>query len=350
MKKKNLYQGLIAILISITSMVLLSPKGVNLGNILDQVKNPSFLFLAALSFLCFILMEAWSFKYILKLQGLSLKLGRSYGYSLVDYFFSSLSPGGSAGQPAQLYYMSQDKIGIGQALMSLIVFNTIYHLAMVVFALVSQISLYHVFLTFPLRIRLVMAYGVLMQLGLTIFQGSLMISQKRVPALVQAFMKKMRDWKIPILKNISEEKVSQNMDQYKANGAYFKKRPEKLLPIFMGQIFLLIFSYSIAYFIYRSLGYDHLSYMKTVEMQSQLIIATESLPLPGGVGASEDFFYQVYQAYVPQNAAFTWMILTRAFTYYFGLFLGFISLMILSLKPYQVKKSIEEFHEEEVPD
>lgn len=341
-KKRTKIQATLAISISLVTIFLLNPKGTSLREIFSNISHYEFLFCAGGFFLFFILMEALTFQYIFKLQGLSVPLKRTYGYSLVDYFFSAASPGGSAGQPGQLYYMSQDEIPLAACMMGLVVFNTMYHLAMVVIGILAHGFYKELFLNLPFRIQLLMNLGLLIQVFFTIFQGGLMVSQKKVPRVILGFLRKMKERKVIFFRKIDEEAAKKTMVQYGKYGGYFKENPQKLFPIFLMNMFLLVFSYGISYFVYRSLGHQDLNFIKTIALQSQLVVSMESLPLPGGVGAAEDIFFNVYQGYVPQDAAFTWMILTRLLTYYFGLALGLVAVLLLGAKTYKVKEKSKE--------
>lgn len=338
MKKRTIFQGFLASLISLATIYFLTPRGTSLFTVFSHVRLPKFLILAGIFFLFFLLMEALTYRYIFKLQGLEIPLTRTYGYSLVDYFFSSISPGGSAGQPGQLYYMNRDQIPLASSMMGLVVFNTSYHLAMVVMGLFAHLSHRDLFSNLPSKVTALMVYGILIQVFLALFQGSVMVSQKKVPHFVLAFLQKMKAWKVPFLKRVNLDAAQRSMEGYARYGAYFKKNPQKLLPILLMNILLLVFSYAISYFVYRSLGYKTLTFLKSIALQSQLVVATEGLPLPGGVGAAEGVFYRVYQGYVPEDIAFFWMILTRLLTYYLGLGLGMISLVFLSAKPYRAQR------------
>ena len=338
MKKRTIFQGFLASLISLATIYFLTPRGTSLFTVFSQVKFPAFLVLAGLSFLLFLLMEALNYHYIFKIQGLKIPWTRTYGYSLVDYFFSSISPGGSAGQPGQLYYMNRDQIPLASSMMGLVVFNTGYHLAMVVMGLFAQLAYRDLFSNLPSRVKALMVYGIVIQVFLAFFQGSVMVSQKKVPHFVLAFLRKMKAWKVPFLKKVNLDAAKRSMEDSASYGAYFKKNPQKLLPILLMNILLLVFSYAISYFVYRSLGYRALDFLKSLALQSQLVVATEGLPLPGGVGAAEGVFYRVYQGYVPEDVAFFWMVLTRLLTYYLGLILGLFTLIFLSARPYQTQK------------
>ena len=64
-------------------------------------------------------------KSILKALNHKITIVRGMFYSIVEFFFSGITPSSTGGQPIQLYYMSKDKIPMRKSYITLLL-NTIY--------------------------------------------------------------------------------------------------------------------------------------------------------------------------------------------------------------------------------
>lgn len=61
-----------------------------------------------------------------------MTLGQSVRYTLLDFYFSAITPCAPAVSPAQLYFMQKDGIAVGSASLAILLFNMTYHVAAVV--------------------------------------------------------------------------------------------------------------------------------------------------------------------------------------------------------------------------
>ena len=73
---------------------------------------------------------------ILKTMGYRLKPLQALKYSMIGFYFSSITPSSSGGQPAQVYFMKKDNIEVGHSSLSLLVMVMFYQIAMLGSALV----------------------------------------------------------------------------------------------------------------------------------------------------------------------------------------------------------------------
>ena len=67
---------------------------------------------------------------------------RNIKYALIGFFFSSVTPAASGGQPMQIYYMHKDKISISNSTLTLLINLTSMQIITISFALVSLIFNY----------------------------------------------------------------------------------------------------------------------------------------------------------------------------------------------------------------
>lgn len=124
-------------LIAITFYFLL--RGQNSRELWQAVRGARVSFIAiAIGCMCvFLLCEGIATWQCLRLFGCRNKLSRNIFYALVGFFFSSVTPSASGGQPMQLYYMHRDTIAVPTATLALLVQFSVFQCVTIAFAAVG---------------------------------------------------------------------------------------------------------------------------------------------------------------------------------------------------------------------
>ncbi|MDO5754853.1 MAG: lysylphosphatidylglycerol synthase transmembrane domain-containing protein [Tissierellia bacterium] len=315
-----------------------NPK--EMGRVLQRTDH-RFLILAFLSFLAYLFFEAISYRYLLKKFHYPISIRRSWAYAFVDYFFSIITPGGSGGQPGQLYFMLRDGISPGACMMSLFPFNMVYHICL------ATMSLFFVFhpASEPVRrslLRPFIVYGIGAQLFFVILLMLFTFSENKVLKMVKKLFSFIG--KIPLLKRLTkyEERLDRSMGEYQECTVELKKEPLVFIYLIPMIFMMLICSYSIPYWVYRALGYDQLNFIEILAIQTLIIVAVESVPIPGSLGITEAGMLDVLSKITNPSGAFTWMFLNRVSTLYFGLLLGGIVLTTMKKRVIERENPLEE--------
>lgn len=308
-----------------------------------------YLILATLSFILYLLSETLAFRYLLSVNGFKIPLGRIFGYTLHDYFFSTITPGGSGGQPGQFYAMQRDNIQPAYCLTTLFTFNAVYHVAMLVIALWAMImGATQMVATIP-AMKWLTAYGIGAQVIFVMLLTALLLAQDLVPKAIFFIFNGLR--RIPLLNKLCccEEKLQHQCDAYQNNVTLIKKNPAVFLKTLVYILPMLLFLYAIPYYLYRGLGYHQLSFWQMIAIQSVAVIALESVPIPGSVGVGELSLTAVYALIIPLPQAFVLMFLTRALHLYVGLLLSGIGVMMMKAKPVFIEnKSLKKLKENKI--
>ena len=111
--------ALFAGLIALTFYILL--RGQNLSELLAVLRGvrARWLILAAGCMCVFLLCEAANLRRCLHLFGCRCTVPQAVRYALTGFFFSSVTPSASGGQPMQLYYMHRDGISASRGVLAL---------------------------------------------------------------------------------------------------------------------------------------------------------------------------------------------------------------------------------------
>ena len=119
---RTLLNGLFFIvLIALTYHLIFKDQDIN--NLLSIIKSTNKLFLLSgiMCILVFFFLEAYNVKKLLEALGDKISVFKSLKYTFIGYFFSSITPAASGGQPVEIYYMTKDKVNGAKATVSLLI-------------------------------------------------------------------------------------------------------------------------------------------------------------------------------------------------------------------------------------
>ena len=262
MKSKNtIIRAILVFLFSIGVIFFIKSK-IGADDAFDVIKKIAPVFLAAciLTMFMFFLLEAISYKYLLKIQGYDVSFKRCFGYTFTDYFFSMISPGGSLGQPLQYHTMRTDNIDSLTTINSLLSFNWIYHLSMVIiffvamiFGLVGRIASISEF-------KYLVIYGIACQLILVIGIGFLMFNSDLAAGVIKFFNSIFSKFKILRRFSKSEEDIAKTIEEHKNFGKFLINNKKVFVKLLCISIPMLLFSFAIPAILYKSFGLNSVSY------------------------------------------------------------------------------------------
>ena len=234
------------------------------------------------------------------------------------FYFSGITPSATGGQPAELYYMSKDKIPIRKSYITLLL-NTIYFKLVLIILAIAVIVLKpeYVFNYSEIYIFFFIL-GFIVDIGMTTICYMMIFKQKYIKSMLKLIIKISE--KTKILKNktskINEKEVLKN---YSEELVYIKSNKGKIFISFLITFIQRILLLSIAYIIYKSLGFNKFSYLDLLLIQASVQVAAECLPLPGGTGLSEKALQTIFITVFGVSFADMSMLLTRTFSFYIPL-------------------------------
>ena len=122
------------LLILIITLTLYSIfKNDSLSSIVDDISriNKIYLLVFFLMIGLYFALQGIYMKLTLKSLENNITLNKGIFYSMVEFYFSGITPSATGGQPVQLYYMTKDKIPVRKSYITLIL-NTIYFKVIVI--------------------------------------------------------------------------------------------------------------------------------------------------------------------------------------------------------------------------
>ena len=140
-KTKRTIRNLIIfiLLIVLTFYIILKDQDITeIFNIVQNVKI-QYILIAMGSMCVYIICEAINIGRTLKTLNEDSSFIQNIKYALIGFFFSSITPAASGGQPMQVYYMYKDKISIANSTLTLLINLSSMQIVTISIALISVI-------------------------------------------------------------------------------------------------------------------------------------------------------------------------------------------------------------------
>ncbi len=264
----------------------------------------------------FICCEAKATHAILRALGCPQPFKRCAYYSSVGFFFSTITPSATGGQPAQVLAMSKDGTPAASGALDMLLVTIGYNTAAMVWGISA------LFAAGNLTERLGGQVGLLLGLGLAVFAlldvamflflflpgptkrllyGCIALASKVCPALDKTGL---------------EAKADEHLREYRRGADLIRRAPALLFQVVGLSMAQLACSYAMPYVVYRAFGLTGFSLWEVMALQALCSIAVGYLPLPGSAGAAENVFLRSFLLVFGGTLVAPAMILTRTLNCY----------------------------------
>ena len=270
-------------------------------------------------------------KEVLNVFNRKISLKKGIFYSSVEFYFSGITPSSTGGQPVQLYYMTKDKIPVKTSYIVLVL-NTIYFkIVLLVLSIIVMIFKGDYIFSNDFIYILFFILGFIADLVMVVL-GFMLLGHKKLIKKVLTFFYKV-GMRFKLIKNKIENKhIEDIMEKYNEEIKTLTKNKKTLVISFIVTLLQRLMLFSIAYVVYRALGFNKYSYLDLLTIQVSVQTAIEVLPLPGGACLSENMIHDMFNKIFNSNFADVGMLLTRTFSFYIPLLAsGFIVLLYTTI-------------------
>lgn len=317
--------GLFLILIGITFYFIF--KEISVERLVNTISRINVLFLipAIACMFIFILCEGINTKRNLKALGYKTTIFKCFTYSVNGFFFSSITPSASGGQPMQVYHMCKDNIKLSHSTLVLFIELVFFQIVTIIYSLIGYLANYSLLsssigsIKYLLIIGLIINISVVIVLLLTIFSYT---TVSKIINIVANLLNKCGCTKTEIIR----EKAYSIIDEYKNCSSYVIKNKLVVLKTFLTTCLQIFAFHSIPFWVYCSFGLSEYSILVFIGVQAVLFIAVSAIPLPGAVGASESGFLMLFKLFFPIAILNEAMLISRGISFYLCLLLtgGFL--------------------------
>ena len=325
-KNKKTIKNLIIFILLIIFTFYIILKDQDIVEIMQVLRNVrlEYVVIAIVAMLIYLVLETVNMGRTLKTLNEKSSFIQNFRYVLIGFFFSSITPAASGGQPMQIYYMHKNGISIANSTLSLLINLCSFQIITISFAMISLIFNYK-YLTTGL-VWLFVIGVTLNSIALSLLLIGI-FSKKLSECLVKISVKILSFFKI---KNIEEkqEKLEKELFKYQGSAAYIKQNIEVMLKTILTTFVQILFYYSIPFWIYCSFGFSEYNIIQIISLQAILYATVSGIPLPGAVGVSEGGFLGIFKNVFTTSTLNSAMILNRGVSFY--LFVLISAILVIS--------------------
>lgn len=330
MKTKKQIISILALVIIMLLTFSIFMKGYSFHELLLALKDANYSYLLAGlgMMLFFIACEAVNIRLIMKVLGQPVTLQSCFIYSLIGFYFSSITPSASGGQPAQVYYMKQDKISISLSSLTIFYIVFVYQIAMILLGIAAFIFSFHTAIWFIAKLKYLFIIGAIINTGAILVFFLLMFSSKIMPGILSFLIKV--GGKLTIIKKPEnlQQKSQISMLSYHEKAMIIKKHPLLFIQVLFITILQILAFSLIPFLVYKSMGYQSANPVDLISCQALLTIAVSAIPLPGAEGVTQAGFLQVFTRFFPHGSITYAMLINRVLSFYIPLVISFVFYMI----------------------
>lgn len=336
--KKMIRNGLFFLVIIVLTYIVILSK-IDIKKIRMALENSSLIFVLIAFIIATnnITCEAINLKRNFKLLGDKVKFKSCLKYSIIGFFFSSITPASTGGQPMQLYAMTNDDIKFSHGASALFASYICYMISAVLMAIIGLIVNYE-------YINEISFFKYLIYIGLiaNTFLAAIVI----IAMFAKKLSHKGLNLIISVVSKISskkadelEEKWGHQLSEYHKSAEFLISHKRETIKTFLISFLQIVSIHSVSYFVFWALGFHNYPYLQILLLQSVIFISVSAIPLPGTVGVSETGFVIMYKRLFPLEIVDTSMILSRVASFYLLVLITGIILSVISLKRKKKKKT-----------
>lgn len=318
----------------------------SLASVISSIKtaDPLWLIPGVLAMGLFFVCEGVNIGNCLRLAGHDVSLPSEIRYAMTGFFFSSITPSASGGQPMQLYFMRMDGLPVSHSSLALITELTSFQAAAAALALAGLGARCSRVLGASTAAGTggaaltglsdgtggaaltgisdgaasagggiaasVFAAGILINAAVLAILLFLIFSPASIKIIVSPVL-----WAVdrfnPQKASVFRIKILRGVCEYRRASQYITKNPRAIARIFLTSVIQLLAYFSITFCVLQSLGITGISWGEATLSQAALYVAVSALPLPGAVGVTEGGFALLFAYLVPSDLMGVAIILSR---------------------------------------
>lgn len=281
-----------------------------------SASNPIYLIPSVLCVVLFIIGESVVIFYLMRTLKTRVSFSHCCLYSFIGFFYSCITPSASGGQPMQVVAMRKDHIPVAVSTVVLVIVTITYKLVLVLIGLVVLLIRPPALMVYLEPVESIMYVG----LGLNVICVAGLLLLVFHPHIVRvlanrtfALLNRIRPFRNP-------EKLTARMDgivsQYQGTAQFYRSQKRVILRVFLITLAQRCCLFLVTWFTYRSFGLSGQTLPAIVTLQAMISVAVDMLPLPGGMGVSENLFLGIFQPIFGEALVLSGMLISRGISYY----------------------------------
>lgn len=340
--KKHAF-SLVFLIILIVGTFAFLLKDIGIKGVIHAVRqaNAGYMLIAFMMLLLYLVCEGEAIRAVTKSLGYPVRLRRGFVYACTDFYFSAITPSATGGQPVCLYYMSKDQIPVSVSGLAMLLQTVVYKLILLVLGIWALFAKWSFFAEGNWTVKLLFVVGFLINVIVIIICLLAMFSQRVIKRIGEVVIR--IGAKLHLIKKPEEtlQRLMKSLQEYTKGAQYIRTHLLLSIRVLIVTFVQRIAMFSIAYWIYCAMGGNEYNLYDMMALQTLIAMAIDSLPLPGGVGATEGIFTMLYRV-IYGAKLIPGLILTRGINYYCGLIVSSIAVIVNQSRIVREEKMKEE--------
>ena len=314
----------------------------NMNDLFNTIKSANiwYLILGAFLMLCYHLTESYNLRSILVSLGeRKISIFKTLKFTFIGFFFSSITPAASGGQPIEIYYMTKENIPGPKATLTSLLILFGFQISVITYGLICGILNPKV-ISGGL-IWLYLLGTILNVLAFTLFFLCI-FSPKTTKKIVSIFVRGLKKARIRHMDK-REKQINESLSKYNESASFIKSNKKTFIKIILREFLQVAFYFSVPFCIYKSLGLTGYNFFEIFSMQAILYLTVCALPLPGAVGISETVFLRIFGGAFGATLIGGSMILSRGVTFYLYVVISFVVALINAIRMKNIRGDIDNY-------
>ena len=310
-------------------------RKINLNDFLLEVSqvNWFWIFVACLFMLVHWGIEAGITQLFLEKTNPEYSFRNAYRVPLIQHLFNAITPFSTGGQPAQIVALGTSGVDYGVAASVSLMKFVVYQVWVVLNFIVCLVFGFHWVssnfgkLSYLIILGFIVHFIVVFCLLLVMYWHSL------ATKIVTGLFRLLGKFKLTRKLVKFEATVMEKLESFYEQSQSMKKSPKLLLKTSLMTILQLVVYYVVPYFVLLALHTESVNIFKVIVFHAFIIMIISLFPIPGGTGGAEYSFSLLFGTFVVSPGKLVLAILLwRIVTYYLGIILGLIALMVKPTK------------------
>ncbi|KRM94903.1 hypothetical protein FC19_GL000003 [Liquorilactobacillus aquaticus DSM 21051] len=320
-----------------TAIFAFSVRNVSFESLIGDITKLKWqwLLLAVASMMFSFFLEALVVRVLLKREGSLFPMRDAVRIPLIEQLFNGITPFSSGGQPAQLFALLQSGVDAGRAT-SVLLMKFIVYQSMVVINFVVSLVIGFEYVSDKIHaLSLLFVFGFIVHFIVIVSLLLIMYWYNFTKKVVKFFFKPLKFFFKEARYLKWEHIVDEKIDNFYRESLRLKRSWKLLVKISLLTLAQLFFYYIIPFFILLALGVTNVNFLMVTTMHVLIVMIISLFPIPGGSGGAEYSFSIIFTSFISNASKLVLaMLLWRLITYYLGMFMGMIALV---LKPKKIQ-------------
>ena len=330
LKKKSLWLGALFLVLLGGVTLYVIYRELQGQDIIGILKNADIFWVlaAVVCMALYAIADGINIRRCLSLAGYNISFAQMMKYSFAGFFFSSITPSSTGGQPGQLYFMTKDRLKVSHSAFTLLCALLSFQCAAVVMGIGGVIFSRGEVFKLQGKFSYVFPIGFALNVAIIVFLVCVLFTRKIAGAFAGIGLWLM---KIRGIKAGDKFRFLRSFAAYRKAAALMKRNKTVFFKMLLVSFVQIILFHSVTFFCAHAIGCTDLDWFTVIRTQSSLFISVSSLPLPGAAGVTEYGYALFYSGLIPDAVLGSVMLLSRFCSFVLPLIASGTGMAVLQL-------------------